>query len=119
MQAQPVPRGVYVAEFLIPEGSAISEDCLYLNVWTAAETVEDSLPVIVYIHGGGFTEGSGSVPIYDGEPMAGKGVVFVTINYRLGGSAFSPSGTYRRITCQSIGKLRSARSDSSSQMGKG
>lgn len=84
MQAQPVPRGVYTKEFLIPAGDSISEDCLYLNVWTAAVSVNDKQPVIVYMHGGGFVEGSGSVPIYNGESMAKKGVVFVTINYRLG-----------------------------------
>lgn len=84
MQNKPVPKGVYVAEFLIPVDGEISEDCLYLNVWTAAKRVNEKRPVIVYIHGGGFTEGSGSCPIYDGESMASKGVVFVTINYRLG-----------------------------------
>lgn len=84
MQANPVPRPPYVAEFLIPADGQISEDCLYLNIWTAAKTNDEKRPVIVYIHGGGFTEGSGSVPIYDGEAMAKKGVVFVTINYRLG-----------------------------------
>ena len=84
MQAKPVPRGVYTAEFLIPVDGQVSEDCLYLNVWTNAASVNDNKPVIVFMHGGGFTEGSGSVPIYDGEAMAKKGVVFVTINYRLG-----------------------------------
>jgi len=84
MQNKPVPRGVYVEEFLIPADGQISEDCLYLNVWTAAKNTDEKRPVIVYIHGGGFSEGSGSVPIYDGESMAAKGIVFVTINYRLG-----------------------------------
>ena len=62
----------------------ISEDCLYLNVWTAAQEAGEPLPVLVYVHGGGFTEGSGSVPVYDGEQLAKKGLVVVTINYRLG-----------------------------------
>ena len=62
----------------------ISEDCLYLNVWTAAQEAGEPLPVLVYVHGGGFTEGSGSVPLYDGEQLAKKGLVVVTINYRLG-----------------------------------
>jgi para-nitrobenzyl esterase len=61
-----------------------SEDCLYLNVWTAAAKAGESRPVIVWIHGGGFTSGSGDVPVYDGEGLAAKGVVMVTINYRLG-----------------------------------
>jgi para-nitrobenzyl esterase len=84
MQNKPFPRPPYVAEFLIPADGQISEDCLYLNVWTAAKTNDEKRAVIVYIHGGGFTEGSGSVPIYDGEAMAKKGIVFVTINYRQG-----------------------------------
>lgn len=62
-----------------------SEDCLYLNIWTGSKTNKnDKRPVIVYIHGGSFTSGSGSIDIYNGESMAKKGAVFVTINYRLG-----------------------------------
>ena len=60
-----------------------SEDCLYLNVWTAAKS-GDKLPVMVWIHGGGLTRGSGSTRAYDGARFAKKGVVLVTINYRLG-----------------------------------
>ena len=82
-QNPPVPFLVYTSEFLIP-AEPISEDCLYLNVWTTAATTADRRPVIVFIHGGAFMSGSGSVPIYDGESMAKKGVVFVTINYRVG-----------------------------------
>lgn len=84
MQVKPVPFDVYTEEFLIPLNSKISEDCLYLNVWTSAKQSNEKRPVIVFIHGGAFIVGSGSVPIYDGEAMAKKGVVFVTINYRLG-----------------------------------
>ncbi|MBX7125371.1 MAG: carboxylesterase family protein [Cyclobacteriaceae bacterium] len=83
MQAKPVSRGVYTPEFLIPNDT-VSEDCLYLNVWTTAMTTREKRPVFVWIHGGGFTEGSGSVPIYDGEALARKGIVVVTVNYRLG-----------------------------------
>ncbi|MDR2809936.1 MAG: carboxylesterase family protein [Tannerellaceae bacterium] len=83
MQGKPTPFFCWSEEFLIPE-EPISEDCLYLNVWTPAQTEEDKLPVIVWIHGGGFTGGSGTVPLYNGEGMARKGVVFVTTNYRLG-----------------------------------
>lgn len=61
-----------------------SEDCLFLNVWTPKRQPAATLPVVVYIHGGAFTEGSGAVPIYDGEQLARQGVVVVTINYRLG-----------------------------------
>ena len=60
-----------------------SEDCLYLNIWTKARE-GDALPVLVYIHGGGFGEGSGSVDVYNGEALAQKELVVVTINYRLG-----------------------------------
>jgi para-nitrobenzyl esterase len=62
----------------------LSEDCLYLNIWTAAKSAKDKLPVMVWIHGGGFTRGSGTSTAYDGEILARKGVVIVTINYRLG-----------------------------------
>src|SRR5215469_5714240 len=62
----------------------ISEDCLYLNVWTGARSANDRLPVYIYIHGGGNTEGSGAVPVYDGEGLAKKGIIVVTVNYRLG-----------------------------------
>lgn len=76
-------KSVWTKPFLIPKG-AITENCLYLNIWTPAKTPEEHLPVIVWIHGGGFQSGSGSVPIYNGTALAKKGVVFVTINYRLG-----------------------------------
>jgi len=62
----------------------VSEDCLFLNVWTGAKRAGENLPVYVFIHGGGNTEGSGAVPVYDGEGLARKGVVVVTVNYRLG-----------------------------------
>ena len=63
---------------------SISEDCLFLNIWTGASAAEERQPVLVYIHGGGFREGSGSVEAYDGEALAKKGLVVLTINYRLG-----------------------------------
>ena len=62
----------------------MSEDCLFLNVWTAATSASDRRPVMVWIHPGGYQTGSGSTPGYDGEALAKKGVVLVTINYRLG-----------------------------------
>ena len=82
VQAPPVPFMCWSKEFLIPD-EPISEDCLYLNVWTPARR-GDKLPVMVWIHGGSFTGGSGSVPLYDGEEAARRGIVMVTINYRLG-----------------------------------
>lgn len=61
-----------------------SEDCLYLNVWTPAKFGGASLPVMVWIHGGGMRVGSAREALYDGEEQAKKGVVVVTLNYRLG-----------------------------------
>jgi para-nitrobenzyl esterase len=60
------------------------EDCLYLNVWTPARKAGERLPVMVWIHGGGFVAGFGAEPRHDGGAFARKGVVLVTINYRLG-----------------------------------
>jgi para-nitrobenzyl esterase len=60
-----------------------SEDCLYLNVWTTAKPGQ-RLPVMVWIHGGALTRGSGAHAVYDGTSFAKKGIVLVTINYRLG-----------------------------------
>lgn len=65
-----------------------SEDCLYLNVWTPARTSSERLPVLVWIHGGSFVTGSGSMAVYSGANLAAKGVVVVTINYRLGPLGF-------------------------------
>ncbi|MBN2242712.1 MAG: carboxylesterase family protein, partial [Acidobacteria bacterium] len=83
----------------------VSEDCLYLNVWTPAQKTDEKLPVIYWIHGGGFSGGSTSTPMYDGTGFAGKGVVLVSVAYRLGPFGFmahpelsresgSGSGTY-------------------------
>lgn len=60
----------------------MSEDCLYLNVWTPADN-KGNLPVLVYFYGGGFVAGAGCEPRYDGASMAQKGMVAVTVNYRL------------------------------------
>jgi para-nitrobenzyl esterase len=64
--------------------NGMSEDCLYLNIWTPAKTTGGELPVLVYYYGGGFIAGDGSEPRYDGESMARRGIVAVTVNYRLG-----------------------------------
>ncbi len=83
MQGAPKPFMVYTSEFLIPE-KPISEDCLYLNVWTGAKNTKEKRPVFVWIYGGGFTSGGTACPIYDGEALAKKGVIFVSVNYRVG-----------------------------------
>jgi len=74
--------------FLGRELGKLSEDCLCLNVWTPALKRSDKLPVMVWIHGGGFTTGSGGQSYYSGENLAREGVVLVTINYRLGPFGF-------------------------------
>ena len=67
----------------MPAGKS-GEDCLYLNVWAPATAPKKPLPVMVWIHGGGFTTGGGAAPFFDGTRFAHRGVVFVSINYRLG-----------------------------------
>ena len=64
--------------------NGMSEDCLYLNVWTPAKSSKERLPVLVYFYGGGFVAGDGSEARYEGESMARKGIVALTVNYRLG-----------------------------------
>jgi para-nitrobenzyl esterase len=71
-----------------PPQQPMNEDCLYLNVWTAAGSAGEKRPVIVWSYGGAYTVGAGSLPQYDGEALAKKGVVFVTYNYRLGPLGF-------------------------------
>jgi len=83
IQGKPDEFGVYTREFLIKD-EPLSEDCLYLNVWTGAKSPSEKRPVIVWIYGGGFVSGGANVPIYDGEAFAKKGVILVSINYRVG-----------------------------------
>jgi para-nitrobenzyl esterase len=66
----------------------VSEDCLYLNVWTPAASAREHLPVIVWIHGGGYVGGSTSIGMYNGSGYAHKGVVLVSLAYRLGPYGF-------------------------------
>jgi len=81
----PTGFGPWSSEYVVQGVTA--EDCLYLNVWAPAPGFA-KLPVMVWIHGGAFLGGSGSVPIYDGAPLAAQGLVVVTINYRLGALGF-------------------------------
>ncbi|NQU86546.1 MAG: carboxylesterase family protein [Mariniphaga sp.] len=87
MQRTPEPFMMWTQEFIAPK-EPLSEDCLYLNIWTPAKLAGENHPVFVYIYGGGFNSGSGSVPVYDGEEMAKKGLVFLIINYRVGNLGF-------------------------------
>jgi para-nitrobenzyl esterase len=77
--------GFYASEWGYGDEAPYSEDCLYLNVWTKAPgDINRKLPVALWIHGGGYREGWGSEPEFDGQEWASKDVVLVTINYRLG-----------------------------------
>ena len=80
------PGSFYDREFGDPATSAVplSEDCLYLNLWVPEHTPEEKLPVAVWIHGGAFLTGCGFEKQFDGKAMADRGVILVTINYRLG-----------------------------------
>jgi para-nitrobenzyl esterase len=86
-QPNPVPFYCWSEEFIAPP-KPLSEDCLYLNVWTGAKSAQEKRPVFVWIYGGGFSSGSAACAIYDGEEMAKKGVVFVSLNYRVGPFGF-------------------------------
>ena len=79
----------YYNEFRKGETYTYSEDCLFLNIWTPGEAREgDKLPVLVYIHGGGFTGGCGHEKHFDGPVWPAQGVIAVTLNYRLGPMGF-------------------------------
>jgi len=86
MQAQPGSRLPWTEEFMTQ--GPVGEDCLFLNVWTTAKAANAKLPVMLWIYGGGFREGSSSVAVYDGAELAKKGVVVVTVNYRVGALGF-------------------------------
>ena len=80
------PRCMQLPVFsdMVFRSNGMSEDCLYLNVWTPAKSSKERLPVLVYFFGGGFIAGDGSEARYDGASMARKGIVALTVNYRLG-----------------------------------
>ena len=65
-----------------------SDDAFVLNIWTSG--TEEKKPVLVFLHGGGFTYGSGTTPLYHGKYLAAKGIVVVTVNYRLGIAGYLP-----------------------------
>lgn len=79
------PQSLYAwTEEFIAKPEPLSEDCLYLNVWTSAKSTSTKKPVIVWIYGGGLSSGSANCDIYDGEEIAKKDIVFVSLNYRVG-----------------------------------
>ena len=82
IQEIPSSNAPWTYEFM--PHNEIGEDCLYLNVFTPAASASEKRAVFVYIYGGGFHQGGTAVPIYDGEGLAKKGLVVVTINYRVG-----------------------------------
>ncbi|MHC3475190.1 carboxylesterase/lipase family protein [Streptomyces sp. 7R007] len=89
LQPQPPTDSVmYRTNFADRRPLVMSEDCLYLNVWTPAPATGTGLPVMVWIHGGGNRYGHGSQDIHDGRAMAGRGLVVVTLNHRLGALGF-------------------------------
>ena len=89
-EAQVPEKAFYYNEFRRGEHYDYSEDCLFLNIWTPADAGPDAkLPVLFYIHGGGFTGGCGHEKHFDGPAWPAKGVVAVTVNYRLGPLGFA------------------------------
>jgi para-nitrobenzyl esterase len=93
-------EGVYRADTFAPvcpqQGASVpgapmepnAEDCLYLNVWTPGHAVGAKLPVMVWLYGGGWTTGSASMPLYWGDQLARRGVIVVTVSYRVGAFGF-------------------------------
>jgi para-nitrobenzyl esterase len=86
MQNQQGSRLPWTEEFMTQ--GPIGEDCLHLNVWTTAKNATAKHPVMFWIYGGAFAEGSGAIAVYDGSELAKKGVVVVTANYRVGPLGF-------------------------------
>ncbi|HWA00186.1 MAG TPA: carboxylesterase family protein [Caulobacterales bacterium] len=94
------PRCVATFDFadMVYRSEGQSEDCLTLNVWTPAHVANEHLPVLVYFYGGGYVTGAGNEPRYDGEALARRGVIVVTMNYRLGVFGFM---AHPELTAQS------------------
>lgn len=83
-QADLTKEGFYAKEFYENDLTTMNEDCLYLNIWTPADaTPESRLPVLFWIHGGAFMHGCGSEKEFDGEGFGKKGVILVSVNYRV------------------------------------
>jgi len=78
--------GPWTEEFMVQD--SVSEDCLFLNIWAPVTKKGAKSPVLVFFHGGAFMEGSGSIDVYNGEELAKKGIIVITVNYRLGALGF-------------------------------
>jgi len=93
------PKGAPSRHWMMPEPPvpATSEDCLYLNVWTPAKSEQEKLPVMVWIHGGGFNQSWSFKPIYDGSELCKKGVVVVTVAQRVSAMGYL---THKRLAGQ-------------------
>jgi para-nitrobenzyl esterase len=83
MQPKPISFLMIGPEFVVPQ-EPLSEDCLYLNIWTASKSANEKRPVMIWIYGGGFQTGGSAAPGYSGEALAEQGIIFVSFNYRLG-----------------------------------
>lgn len=93
-----VLKGSFYQKEFYPIELPMSEDCLYLNIWTPARTDDEKLPVAIWIFGGGFNQGYANKMEFDGEAFAKKGCIFVSINYRLGLLGFL---THPELTAES------------------
>ena len=91
------PDAFYSKEWHVDPDLSMSEDCLYLNIWTPAKSAEEKLPVMMWIHGGGMQEGYGHEQEFDGEQFAKRGIVLVSITYRLNVFAFM---AHKELTAQ-------------------
>ena len=89
MQDQPgIGTDIYCREWHVDPDIEINEDCLYLNIWTNAKNADEKLPVLVWFFGGGFQWGYTAEMEFNGENLAKKGIVVVSVNYRLGAFGF-------------------------------
>ncbi|WP_257450104.1 carboxylesterase/lipase family protein [Archangium lipolyticum] len=95
-----------VAAIIAPDTQAMSEDCLFLNVWTPGVGDGRKRPVMVWLHGGGFVEGSGSSALYDGHALARRGdAVVITLNHRLGALGYLYTGSGANAASGNAGML--------------
>jgi para-nitrobenzyl esterase len=95
----------------------MSEDCLYLNLWRPKTGRAKKLPVMVWLHGGAFVSGAGSLALYDGSALAKRGVIVVTLNYRLGALGTFATPALRESAQGETGNFGFARPRGRAEMG--